>query len=72
VLEGFSFALVVGILVGTFSSVFIASPILVFWQDFMASRKPAAVAASRPVSIEKPVETKPVEPGTGKKKVVRR
>jgi preprotein translocase subunit SecF len=42
VLNGFSFALVVGIIVGTYSSVFIASPILIFWQNFMQSRKPAA------------------------------
>lgn len=38
VLNSFSFALVVGILVGTYSSVFIASPILVFWQNFLDSR----------------------------------
>lgn len=42
VLNGFSFALVAGILVGTYSSVFIASPILVFWQDFLERRKKAA------------------------------
>src|SRR3984957_5363226 len=42
VLNGFSFALVVGILVGTYSSVFIASPILVFWQNFLESRKSGA------------------------------
>lgn len=34
VLNGFSFALVVGILVGTYSSIFVASPILIFWQDY--------------------------------------
>lgn len=39
VLNGFSFALVVGIIVGTYSSIFIASPILVFWQDFLETRK---------------------------------
>jgi preprotein translocase subunit SecF len=39
VLNGFSFALVVGIIVGTYSSVFIASPILVFWRDFTEKRK---------------------------------
>jgi len=39
VLNGFSFALVVGIIVGTYSSVFVASPILIFWQNFMESRK---------------------------------
>ena len=32
VLHGFAFALVVGIIVGTYSSIFIASPILVGWQ----------------------------------------
>ena len=49
VLNGFSFALVVGIIVGTYSSIFIASPILIFWQNFLESRKkPAVVAASVP------------------------
>jgi len=38
VLNSFSFALVVGIIVGTYSSIFIASPILVFWQNFLNSR----------------------------------
>jgi preprotein translocase subunit SecF len=66
VLEGFSFALVVGILVGTFSSIFIASPILVFWQNYMASRRPQ-LATARPASIEQ----SPAKSGD-KKKVVRR
>lgn len=39
VLNGFAFALVVGILVGTYSTVFIASPIVVFWHEWMESRK---------------------------------
>ena len=39
VLNGFAFALVVGIIVGTYSSIFVASPILIFWQSFMESRK---------------------------------
>jgi len=39
VLNGFSFALVVGIIVGTYSSIFIASPILIFWTDFSDQRK---------------------------------
>ena len=34
VLNGFSFALVCGIIVGTYSSVFIASPIVLFWHEF--------------------------------------
>ncbi len=50
VLNGFSFALVVGIIVGTYSSVFIASPILIFWQNLIEKRKTAApsVAAKEP------------------------
>jgi preprotein translocase subunit SecF len=39
VLNGFSFALVVGIIVGTYSSIFIASPILVFWRNWVDSRR---------------------------------
>jgi preprotein translocase subunit SecF len=42
VLNGFSFALVMGIIVGTYSSVFVASPILVFWQNFRGTGKPVA------------------------------
>lgn len=46
VLNGFAFALVVGILVGTYSSIFVASPILVFWQDYFNqnNRKPTGGA----------------------------
>ena len=51
VLNGFSFALVVGIIVGTYSSIFIASPILIFWQDFVESRKkPGLSTGPLPVS----------------------
>jgi len=39
VLNGFSFALVIGIIIGTYSSIFIASPILIFWQDLVEGRK---------------------------------
>jgi preprotein translocase subunit SecF len=46
VLNGFSFCLVIGIIVGTYSSVFIASPILVFWQDWVDSRKKRAAVAA--------------------------
>jgi preprotein translocase subunit SecF len=47
VLNGFSFALVVGIIVGTYSSVFIASPILVFWQNLIEARKKGTPAAAK-------------------------
>ncbi len=43
VLNGFSFGLVVGIIVGTYSSIFIASPILIFWKKFADKGRPSAV-----------------------------
>jgi preprotein translocase subunit SecF len=46
VLHGFSFALVVGILIGTYSSVFVASPIVLYWHDYMEGRRKAVSAAS--------------------------
>ncbi len=39
VLNGFSFALVVGIIVGTYSSIFVASPILIYWRDQVELRR---------------------------------
>jgi preprotein translocase subunit SecF len=53
VLHSFSFALVCGIIVGTYSSVFIASPIVLFWHNYTDTRRkgsgPApATAAPRP------------------------
>jgi len=39
VLHGFSFALVCGIIVGTYSSVFIACPIVLFWHRYADQRK---------------------------------
>jgi len=50
VLNGFSFALVCGIIVGTYSSVFVASPILIFWHNFREGRKGASAP---PVSTPK-------------------
>jgi preprotein translocase subunit SecF len=49
VLNGFSLALVIGIVIGTYSTLFIASPILIFWREFSEKRKRSArsgVAAS--------------------------
>ena len=46
VLHAFAFALVVGIIVGTYSSVFIASPIVLFWHDTIeAGNKMASAVA---------------------------
>jgi preprotein translocase subunit SecF len=38
VLKGFSFALVVGILIGTYSSIAVAAPMLVAWQQWRAAK----------------------------------
>ena len=38
VLNGFSFALVVGILIGTYSSIAVAAPMLVAWQEWRSSK----------------------------------
>jgi len=51
VLHGFSFALFCGIIVGTYSSIFIASPIVLFWHNYADKRRPVratSVAAARP------------------------
>jgi preprotein translocase subunit SecF len=48
VLNGFSFALVIGILIGTYSSIAVAAPMLVAWQQFRAGKgKTAALPAAR-------------------------
>jgi len=54
VLNGFSFALVMGIIFGTYSSVFIASPILLLWQN-VAERKKAG-AGTRSAAAPSPRE----------------
>jgi preprotein translocase subunit SecF len=48
VLHGFSFALVVGILIGTYSSIAVAAPMLVAWQEYRARHgKVAALPAAK-------------------------
>jgi len=37
--RGFVFALLIGITVGTYSSIFVASPLLVVWQEYIARRQ---------------------------------
>ena len=50
VLHGFSFALVVGILIGTYSSIAVAAPMLVAYQDWRAAKgKRAALPAAQVV-----------------------
>jgi preprotein translocase subunit SecF len=48
VLNGFSFALVIGILIGTYSSIAVAAPMLVAWQQWRAGKgKTAALPPAR-------------------------
>jgi preprotein translocase subunit SecF len=42
VIHNFAFTLLVGIIIGTYSSIFIASPVLIFWENFRGGRKAAA------------------------------
>ncbi len=50
VLHGFSFALVIGILIGTYSSIAVAAPMLVAYQDWRASKgKRVALPAAKTV-----------------------
>jgi preprotein translocase subunit SecF len=46
VIHNFAFALLVGILIGTYSSIFVASPLLIFWDDYRARKKLKAGTAS--------------------------
>jgi preprotein translocase subunit SecF len=56
VLHGFSFALVIGILIGTYSSIAIAAPILVAYQDWRSGRGKAPI--SMPVDTGKKAKAK--------------
>jgi preprotein translocase subunit SecF len=61
VLHAFSFALVCGVIVGTYSSVFIASPIVLFWHNYTDQRKKprAPVVAASPSQPEASARTRP-------------
>ncbi|MDE1163670.1 MAG: protein translocase subunit SecF [Acidobacteriaceae bacterium] len=51
VLHGFSFALVIGILIGTYSSIAVAAPMLVAYQNWRASKgKSASLPAAKPTA----------------------
>ncbi|MBW2690493.1 MAG: protein translocase subunit SecF, partial [Deltaproteobacteria bacterium] len=39
VIHNFAFAMLVGILIGTYSSIFVASPVLIFWDDYRSKGK---------------------------------
>jgi len=58
VLKGFSFALVIGILIGTYSSIAIAAPILVAWQDWRDGKKAAVITGGKNDSRQEKIKVK--------------
>ena len=59
VLHGFSLALVIGIIIGTYSSVFVASPIVLGYHNWADKRKKAAPTAPAAVVTPRPGAPKP-------------
>jgi preprotein translocase subunit SecF len=47
VLRGFAFVLTVGIVVGTYSSVYVASPVAILWEELVRRRTPAQKGTSK-------------------------
>jgi preprotein translocase subunit SecF len=63
VLNTFALTLIIGIIVGTYSSIYVASPIIVIWKDFANRRKAGAVA----VAVKPVVATQPPKKNAGKR-----
>src|ERR1700730_12942694 len=65
-LKNFAFALIVGVTSGAYSSIFIASPLLVMWKNYderkRGVRRAAAVAASTAVAAPSPKTSAPTQP----------
>jgi preprotein translocase subunit SecF len=57
VLNGFSFALLCGIIVGTYSSVFVASPVVLFWHNYSDKRQHRTAPAAPAVTTTPRSET---------------
>src|SRR5258708_32014442 len=51
VLHGFSFALVIGILIGTYSSIAVAAPMLVAYQDWKIEKGKTGGRSARPGQV---------------------
>lgn len=64
VLHGFSFALLIGMIVGSYSTIFVASPLVLMWHDWMDRRRPAVAAGPA-------VKQAPVPAQKGRTKAVR-
>jgi len=66
VLRGFSLALLVGTIVGTYSSIAIASPIMVWWQRKIDAANKQAATGSRQGGIQSKVRAESARDGVGK------
>jgi preprotein translocase subunit SecF len=58
VLNTFALTLIIGIVIGTYSSIYVASPIVVIWKDFLEKRRARTV----PVRAVPPPAPEPVAP----------
>ena len=66
VLHGFSFALVIGILIGTYSSIAIAAPILVAYQDWRVNREGRPTMGPGGTGKQSAADGKGPRPGNGR------
>jgi preprotein translocase subunit SecF len=71
VLNTFALTLIIGIVIGTYSSIYVASPIVVIWKQWSSRGKLAAVPPTKPATLGKPATPSPA-PAPQKKKSGRR
>jgi preprotein translocase subunit SecF len=65
VLNTFALTLIIGIVVGTYSSIYVAAPIVVIWKQFKDRRRLAVVPAAAPRAA--PAPTSPAPPAAAPK-----
>ena len=70
VLNTFALTLIIGIIIGTYSSIYVASPIVVIWKQWTERRQPVALPAPAKPAPAKPASASPATPS--KKKSGRR
>jgi preprotein translocase subunit SecF len=69
VLRTFALTLIIGIVIGTYSSIYVAAPVVVIWKDLASRRKKlAAVPPARPAAPAPPATPAPKPPVSKKKR----
>ena len=58
VLRPFAFVLLIGIVIGTYSSIYIAAPLVIAWEDWRSKRAATSPAAAAPAKGGKPASAK--------------